>query len=415
MIDQCAPMLRLRRRPRVLAGENVSTPAVVGIFRPALLLPARVLREFDPAELRLIVLHELAHLKRHDVAGNWLIVIACIVHWFNPLVWLIAWRVRADRELACDELVLACSEGRDAQAYGQTLLKLIEHLSPRPVSRQLVGIIESIGPLRRRVHMIARFNPTTSSRWAYGLCLLMILGCTALTDAVKADNNNTTQRVAPAAPAATDPQRNLPVAADEKVATAAELQAGLQRVLPEVRFDNVAFTDVVDFLRDTSRVNLLVEWRELEAAGIERNAPVTLQLRRVTLEQTLEHILKDVGGGSVRMEYMIDKGAIVISTEDALAARTQVVFYEVKDLMRNADGKALGGEELAAKTKSLIKLVQDFVSPDSWKDNGGSVGTIAEFNGKLIVTQTPKNHQQVEWLLTKLRENPTTEPAMAIK
>src|SRR5262245_28165470 len=66
IVQESSTSLRLRRRPHVLVGESIRTPAVVGVFRPTLILPSRVLHEFDPAELRLIVLHELAHLKRHD-------------------------------------------------------------------------------------------------------------------------------------------------------------------------------------------------------------------------------------------------------------------------------------------------------------------------------------------------------------
>src|SRR5262245_6958158 len=71
MIEDCAGPLRLSRLPKVLTGDDVSTPAVVGIFRPALLLPARVLHAFDPAVLALMVLHELAHLQRADVRARW--------------------------------------------------------------------------------------------------------------------------------------------------------------------------------------------------------------------------------------------------------------------------------------------------------------------------------------------------------
>jgi beta-lactamase regulating signal transducer with metallopeptidase domain len=414
IVEQSAKLLRLRGLPVVLAGDHAPTPAVVGMLRPALLLPARVLRDFDPQELKLIVLHELAHLKRHDIAGNWVLCIATMVHWFNPLVWLIAWRVRGDRELACDELVLLRSEGGEAQAYGRTLLKLIEHLSPRPAPRQLVGIVESSGPIKRRVRMIARFNPRSSGGWLLGLCLVVMLGCTTLTDAVSADD----KKAPPggAVPAAFAPAAQAdPGGADAGAATEAELQAALQRVVPELRFEGVTFGDVVQFIRDICKVNIVVESKMLEAAGIDRSAPVTMNLRRITLEQALEHLLKDIGGGTVLLDYMIDKGAIVISTEEALAGRVKTVFYNVQHLMVGPDGKPLAGEQLAAKMKSLTKIIQDFVASDTWRDNGGSVGGIAEFNGKLIITHTPKHHQQIAWLLDKLGENPTTVPALAEK
>ena len=60
----------------------------------------------------MVLLHELAHLKRHDLAVNWLLGLLQSVHWFNPALWLVFRRVRADREVACDELVLAAARRR---------------------------------------------------------------------------------------------------------------------------------------------------------------------------------------------------------------------------------------------------------------------------------------------------------------
>ena len=203
----CATLLRLKRLPILLAGENVSTPAVVGLFRPKLLLPSHVLATCDDREIRLIILHELAHLKRHDIAGNWLIALASIVHWFNPIVWLLSARMRADRELACDELVLSASSG-EAQAYGRTLLKLIEILSPKvrslavsPRELAIVGILESTTPMQRRVRMIAQFDPKQSRRWIWTFVVLGLLACVALTDAVRGDGKPALVGANPTSPA----------------------------------------------------------------------------------------------------------------------------------------------------------------------------------------------------------------------
>src|SRR4029077_14707038 len=94
-----------------------------------LLLPLSVLRDFDRRELRLIFLHELAHLRRNDVLTNWLVAILQIIHWFNPLLWLAFARLRADRELACDELVLSVTQQQERRVYGQTMIKLLQTLS----------------------------------------------------------------------------------------------------------------------------------------------------------------------------------------------------------------------------------------------------------------------------------------------
>src|SRR5207248_8933750 len=104
-------------------------PALVGFWRPSVLLPLHVLEEMGERELRLILLHELAHVKRRDVLINWLATLVAVVHWLNPAVWLVMWRMRVERELACDELVLHVNGDRGATDYARTIVKLVEALS----------------------------------------------------------------------------------------------------------------------------------------------------------------------------------------------------------------------------------------------------------------------------------------------
>jgi len=84
--------------------------------------------EWDDRQLRSVLLHELAHVKRCDVAAQWLIQIAVALHWFNPLVWIAAWRLHAEGERACDNLVLA--SGVRASEYAEHLLHVATKLSP---------------------------------------------------------------------------------------------------------------------------------------------------------------------------------------------------------------------------------------------------------------------------------------------
>jgi general secretion pathway protein D len=209
----------------------------------------------------------------------------------------------------------------------------------------------------------------------------------------------------------------------------------LERQLPEVRFENVAFADVVEFLRDVSLANIFVNWRALEAAGIDRTAPVTARLRNVKFSKALETILRDVGGGTVRLGYTIDEGVITISTEEDLASNVVTRVYDIRDLIVNIQdfddppdfqinqassaGGGGGGQSLFGGTgqaddaaggtraelvDQIISLIQDTVASDTWRDNGGNVGTIRELSGQLIVTQTPENQRQLVRLLEQLRE-----------
>jgi beta-lactamase regulating signal transducer with metallopeptidase domain len=105
-----------------------------------------------------VFLHELAHVKRHDIALGWLTAFLQVLHWFNPLVWLAFHRMRSNRELACDALMLSRTQGEGTQDYGRAIVSLLEHFSvPQPLPG-LAGILESKSQLKRRIAMITQFQ-----------------------------------------------------------------------------------------------------------------------------------------------------------------------------------------------------------------------------------------------------------------
>ena len=112
---------------RLLLDKDRTIPVVWGIFRPQLLLPAEA-EQWNATQLRSVLLHELAHLRRRDPLTQLLTQLACALHWFNPLVWLAAWRLHVERERACDDLVLA--RGVKPSAYAEHLLQIATQLSP---------------------------------------------------------------------------------------------------------------------------------------------------------------------------------------------------------------------------------------------------------------------------------------------
>ncbi len=119
--------LGLRQRITLLLDEKRTIPVVWGVFRPRLLLPAEA-RAWSDEQLRSVLLHELAHIRRRDALVQWLTQIACALHWWNPLVWLAAWRLHVERERACDDLVLAT--GVRPSTYAGHLLHVATKLSP---------------------------------------------------------------------------------------------------------------------------------------------------------------------------------------------------------------------------------------------------------------------------------------------
>ena len=119
--------LGIGRPVTLLIHPDKTIPVVWGILRCRLMLPAAA-RQWSDEQLRSVLLHELAHIKRRDTVVQLLAQVACALHWFNPLVWFAAWRLDAERERACDDLVLA--SGVRPSAYAGYLLDVVTGLSP---------------------------------------------------------------------------------------------------------------------------------------------------------------------------------------------------------------------------------------------------------------------------------------------
>ena len=127
--------LGISRRVSVRLCPDRMMPMVWGAVRPVILLPAEATKW--TAELqRDVLLHELAHVRRHDYLNQLVTRFACAVHWFNPLAWMAARRLRAERERACDDHVLGT--GASACDYAEHLVAVARRL--RPASRGTLGV-----------------------------------------------------------------------------------------------------------------------------------------------------------------------------------------------------------------------------------------------------------------------------------
>jgi bla regulator protein BlaR1 len=615
-----AAELGVRRTPLLLAGEGFFSPALVGAVRPKLLVPSEVLKRFDPAELRLVFLHELAHLKRRDVAINWFATALTTLHWLNPVAWLVAGRLRIERELACDELVMSRTTDADRRAYGHTIVKLLEALAQggstttsiaTPLPAGGVGILEGKEQMKRRIVMIAQFARSSRTWTVVAAMIVLMLGLVALTDAVKAEDapKPATQSTDVAVPGLEESRTEKPaalqpsdedlakvdaglaqdfaelrkmqlereeltrtlgadhphvVAADAKIkmkqmqigaqadalrkqqqrtsttinpndlvaisvmnlvangvettktmrvdaegnislpylgpikaqglksneleqaiakaykdkgvmegamvavslpergeshqlaahreppAAAAQnqpiadgnfspgalpagamqapaiaqdfpidpaMKAVLDKKMPEVKFDQIPLSDAIDFLRDTTSVNVFVNWRALGEVGVEQASPVTLKVRDVALKDVLGLMLRQLGDG---LQFRTENGVIAIDVPNGTARPAKLVTkaYDVADLLKvpqlqaqpqQPDGM-FGGVAQPASMDALTRTIFETVAPDSWRGAGGN-GNISTYGTKLVVTASDEIHGEVASLLEMLRDKPTTVPA----
>jgi HEAT repeat protein/beta-lactamase regulating signal transducer with metallopeptidase domain len=93
----------------IVESKAIAMPMVCGIWRPVIAVPPSA-SEWSDERRRVVVLHELAHIKRRDCLMHVVAQIVCAMYWFNPIVWLAARRLRVERERACDDFVLAAGE-----------------------------------------------------------------------------------------------------------------------------------------------------------------------------------------------------------------------------------------------------------------------------------------------------------------
>jgi len=118
---ELASRVGVSRQITFAESPTASMPMAVGLFRPSVLMPADAVR-WPVERLRIVLLHELAHVKRRDCLTHALAQLTCAMHWFNPLAWIAARHVRTERERACDDLVLA--SGTKGPDYAEELLEI---------------------------------------------------------------------------------------------------------------------------------------------------------------------------------------------------------------------------------------------------------------------------------------------------
>jgi len=140
------------RRVKLCVSDAVARPSVIGFFRPRVLIPAKLAGELSQQELRQVLMHELEHLRRADDWTNLLQKMALVVFPLNPALAWVERRLCAERELACDDRVLAAGGGR--KAYALCLTHLAEFALLERGFSLVLGAWERRPELVRRVHRI---------------------------------------------------------------------------------------------------------------------------------------------------------------------------------------------------------------------------------------------------------------------
>ena len=153
---------------------QVEVPTALGFFRPAIVLPTWLLRQLSTQELEHILLHELAHLRRRDDWTNLAQKVLKAVLFFHPLAWWIERRLSLDREIACDDAVLAQTSSPGDYA------RCLTHIAEKSFLRRQVALAQAavsrVRQLSLRLEQILRADrPATTSVWKPAIPMVTVL------------------------------------------------------------------------------------------------------------------------------------------------------------------------------------------------------------------------------------------------
>ncbi|RKG94339.1 M56 family metallopeptidase, partial [Corallococcus carmarthensis] len=167
----------LRRPPMLLVSDEVVSPLAAGLMSPAIVLPAKALRDLPEDSLRMALAHEVAHLRRGDLWLGWVPALAETVLFFHPLARQAAREYALAREEACDAEALRLT-GAEPADYGELLIAF--GITRPPGSAAALGASAHLHALHRRLRMLEHVDvvPTQPRRWLKGA--LFALGAVVL-------------------------------------------------------------------------------------------------------------------------------------------------------------------------------------------------------------------------------------------
>ncbi|MGO9202545.1 MAG: M56 family metallopeptidase [Limisphaerales bacterium] len=354
MLEAARRRLGIRQQVQVGLDARRTIPMIWGVWRPRLLLPAQAL-EWDDGQLHSVLLHELAHVKRHDLAVQCLLQAACALHWFNPLVWLAAWRLQAEGERACDDLVLA--SGVRASEYAEHVLRVATQFAaaraPRPAGLAMAR------PSRLEGRLVAVLNERLNRRgltrtltWlalAAGLCVVVPVAMLRAAEDKAPGRGAAESSAAPQqvmAPSSAVGGLTVEIASDGsltldgKAVTLDALRKGLalrQQTNPAVKVTIHASTDAA-----WARVVKVIDALNASAISLEAQAEV-LRARLQKANRDLERAAK------LRQQNLI-------SESDYVKAQYEVASFQAELNGNRAEAARIRLQQAESELKRLTQL-----------------------------------------------------------
>lgn len=177
---ECLSEIGINLEIPIYSTAFLKSPVIAGFLKPRIYLPIHIISDYNAASMRFMLLHELQHFKHKDIVTNYLINLAGILYWFNPLVWYALKEMRSEREIACDSSVLQMLRETEYENYGNTLINLAEKISrenffftPFPF---FTGIGGNMKQIQKRILNISKYKKKSRRQKVQGrlACILII-------------------------------------------------------------------------------------------------------------------------------------------------------------------------------------------------------------------------------------------------
>lgn len=282
LAEGLAQELGVKRDFVLYAAPNVM-PMAWGWLHPVILLPTGT-ETWPVARLRMVLLHELGHIRRNDWLTQRLARAVCALYWFNPLVWLALRAIRRESECACDDLVL--STGVEAPDYAQQLLEVIRIMKhQRPVSHATVTMAQSTH-IRSRLSAILDPNRSRGGFSRHGLalslCCLVGLIPLSMTRVIAQQNSSPTSHTSPAPSAQSQ--------SDAGSHVTAQAGASSHKTSSKATSTGSDYAAIITGLQNETEA-LKTLSSELKKSASDSNLPAD---RKQKLAQQQEHVLEQL-------------------------------------------------------------------------------------------------------------------------
>ncbi len=447
LVAEARRAVGLARQIRVAVTDKLTSPAVVGVIVPTLILPLSLFTALTPEQIRFILLHELAHIRRGDYFANLFQLFAEALLFFNPALWWISLQIRREREACCDALAIELS-GAPAD-YVRTLVRVAENIL-RPATSAALAFGDgqrepsSLADRVQRV-LVPGFRPALRLTWRAMLASLLVGGMLLFLSAVGARNvvGAVTSNARETAPKQSgdrnstnpnlQPTSNLVVPStivSQRTMFASQAwgqgRRAMSNRLEQIKFDKVIFQklplfEVVRILNDEARK------RDPDRTGInfiiDPNVPggtnqisltncPTISMDKevigVTLRETLDSIVK---GASAKIHYSIEDYAVIFGLGEPIEPLYMRAFKIDLNLFfatlgapdyesRTDDSKAAADPAIETRPNGaagLLELLRKRLRKGGVDlDRHGVVTFLNERSGTLLVWATIKDLNLIE-------------------